>query len=300
MSHIIEISDLSKEYPSFLLDNINIQIPYGKIVGLIGENGAGKTTLISLILNQKKRDEGYIKVFGLDNIKDERKIKKDIGFVVDECCFHNCLNAKNVKSIMKSIYPEWDNSYFESLLKKFDISEIKKISEMSKGMKSKLMLAVAMSHNPRLLILDEVTSGLDPVVRDDILNILKEFVNDETKSVFFSTHITSDLDKIADYIAFLHKGKLVFIKSLEELQQNFLLIKCTEGEYKKINQEDIVIKYKEEGKYILLVAKSTINKDYYQIGEIPTIDDIMLLYIKGENINDWFNKKRPFSYSKES
>lgn len=286
MSCIIEINNLTKQYPSFLLDNINMKIPYGKIIGLIGENGAGKTTLISLVLNQIKRDSGYIKIFDMDNIKEEKKIKEEVGFVVDECSFHGCLSPRNIGSIMKSIYPKWDNSLFSELIRRFDINDLKKVSQMSKGMKSKLMLAVAISHNPKLLILDEVTSGLDPVVRDDILHILKEFASTQGKSVFFSTHITSDLDKIADYVAFLHKGKLVFMEPMEKLRKDFLLIKCLENDYKNIMkdniiQNNIIVQYEEEGKHILLVTRSQLNCDYEKKGQIPTLDDIMLLYIKG-------------------
>lgn len=280
MDNILEINQLSKEYPSFLLDNIKMEIPYGKVIGLIGENGAGKTTLISLILNQIKRDHGEIKIFGLDNITDEITIKKDLGFVIDECCFHACLNPININSIMKSVYSQWDEKQYFKFLLDFSINHKKKVEEMSKGMKSKLMLAVALSHNPRLLILDEITSGLDPVIREEILLILKKFVNDGTKSVFFSTHITSDLDKIADYVVFFHQGVLIFMESLEKLRQEFYLIEYTEEPYEKINYLDIVAKYVEENKYRILVRNNK-NSDYSKIGKVPTIDDIMLLNIKG-------------------
>jgi ABC-2 type transport system ATP-binding protein len=280
MNNIIEIHNLSKKYPQFFLDNINLDIPYGKIIGLIGENGAGKTTLLDLILNQRKPNNGYVKIFGLDNVKDEKKIKKDIGFVVDECCFHACFNSNNIKTIMKSIYTEWDNAYFDSMLDRLGLNRTQKIKNMSKGMKSKLMLAIALSHNPHLLILDEITSGLDPVIRDDVLSILKEFINDNQRSVFFSTHITSDLDKIADYVAFIHKGSLVFMEPKEQLRRKYLLIRCTESDYSRINQEDIVAQYKEGGQRVILIT----NRDYYDIGELPTIDDIMLLNIKGRAV----------------
>lgn len=283
MNNAIEIQDTTKRYPDFVLDNINLEIPYGKIVGLIGENGAGKTTLISLILNQRNRDNGTIKIFGLNNIKDEKKIKADIGFVVDECCFHDCLSPKNIGSIMKPIYPQWNNSYFNELLSVFGLSGTKKISELSKGMKGKLMLATALSHNPRLLILDEVTSGLDPVVRDDILQILKDFVKDGSKSVFFSTHITSDLDKIADYVAFLHKGNLVFIEECGQLKCGLLLLECSAEEYNTINKEKVVAYYLDDkaNKYTLLFRHSLEIEQTYVKCKTPTIDDIMLIYIKG-------------------
>lgn len=280
-NYILEINELSKKYPNFLLDNINMQIPYGKIVGLIGENGAGKTTLINLILNQQKRDKGQVKVFGLDNIQEDVEIKKNIGFVIDECCFHSCLNPNDIKIIMSSIYKNWDNSLYADLLSEFDILAKKNISDMSKGMKTKLMLAVAMSHKPRLLILDEVTSGLDPVVRDDILQILSKFIDNKKRSVLFSTHITSDLDKIADYIVFLHRGSLVFMSSINEIRQNYLLVKCSDSDYEKVDHKNIIVEYKEENTYKLLLSRAALNNDYANLGYPPTIDDIMLLYIKG-------------------
>lgn len=283
VDNILEIKNLSRRFSDFLLNDISINIPYGKVVGLIGENGAGKTTLINLVLNQKRRDNGEIRVFGLDNIKDEKAIKKDIGFVMDECCFHTCLNPNDIQFIIKSIYPTWNCSQYQDLLSAFNVNRRKKILDMSKGMKTKLMLATAMSHNPHLLILDEVTSGLDPVVRDDILQILKNFVSDQTKSVLFSTHITSDLEKIADFVSFLHKGSLVFTSSMKEIQQNLLLIKCTDNDYGKINPKDIIIEYKEDNVNRVLVTKSSKNNIYCEMGNVPTIDDIMLVYIKGTN-----------------
>lgn len=289
MNYILEVTNLTKNYSSFKLDNINLQIPYGRIVGLIGENGAGKTTLISLILNQIKKESGHINIFGEDNIKEENKIKQKIGFLVDECCFHACLNANDIRKIMRSIYTQWDDAEFNSLLIKLDIDSSKKISELSKGMKNKLMLAVAMSHSPSLLILDEVTSGLDPVVRDDILLLLKDYVHQRQTTVFFSTHITSDLDKIADDIAFIHNGKLVFYEPLLKLQKDYLFLKCSKDEYQKVNKEDIIISSCRDNECSLLIKNHSNYPDNIGVISIPTIDDIMLLYIKGGLLNDRVN-----------
>ncbi|HGM3509298.1 TPA: AAA family ATPase, partial [Clostridioides difficile] len=223
--------------------------------------------------------------------------KKNIGFVVDESCFHSCLTSKDIKHIMKHIYSDWNNSYFDLILEKCNLNINKKISDMSKGMKTKLMLAVALSHDPDLLILDELTSGLDPIMRDELLHVLKEFINNKNKSILFSTHITSDLEKIADYIAFLHKGKLIFVKSLEELQKDFLLIKCSKNNYEQFDKENIFAQYEENEKYILLVNSNLIiDSGTYESKKVPTIDDIMLLHIKGEQKIDWFNKKRFLTY----
>ncbi|MGZ7440366.1 ABC transporter ATP-binding protein [Paenibacillus sp. TH7-28] len=289
MNHIVDISNLTKNYSSFKLDNINLQIPYGRIVGLIGENGAGKTTLISLILNQIKRDSGSIKIFDEDNIKEENKIKQKIGFLIDECCFHSCLNAKDIRKIMRSIYTQWNDAEFNSLLIQLNVDSSKKISELSKGMKNKLMLAVAMSHNPSLLILDEVTSGLDPVVRDEILLLLKGYVQQRQTTVFFSTHITSDLDKIADDIAFIHNGKLIFYEPLQKLQEDYIFLKCSKDEYQRINPKDIFITSCRENEYSLLIKSDSKYSDNIGCISTPTIDDIMLLYIKGDLIHDRVN-----------
>ncbi|RRD94933.1 ABC transporter ATP-binding protein [Clostridiales bacterium COT073_COT-073] len=279
MDYSMEINGVVKSYPgsSFILDNIHMQIPYGKIIGLIGENGAGKTTLIQLILNQISADSGNIKIFGMNHRKMEKDIKSKIGFVMDECCFHTCLSAKEVGKILKYIYLQWNNKDFEVYLSRFEIDQEKRITELSKGMKNKLMLATALAHNPDILILDEITSGLDPVVRDDILNILKDFIATQKKSVFFSTHITSDLDKAADIIAFIHKGKLVFMEEKEKIKNTFRIYSCSNEKTDNIKNSEICAKYYENGQWHFLLK----NSKSEIIGKEPTLDEIMLLFIKG-------------------
>lgn len=281
MNLVMEIEGLSKNYKNFSLTDINLKIPYGHIVGLIGENGAGKTTLISLILNQIKRSDGSIKIFGKDNLQKEKEIKEDIGFVMDECCFHNCLSPNNIQKIMQQIYRNWDSSQYTQLLKNFQIVNTKKISEMSKGMKSKLMLAVAMSHHPKFLILDEITSGLDPVIRDDILMFLKDFVRNGENAVFFSTHITSDLDKVADDIAFLNNGQLVFYENIKKLKNEYALLQCNQKELLSVNPNDMIAHYVVNDRAIALIHNDVRQEFYPGTITSPTIDDIMLLYIKG-------------------
>ena len=221
-------------------------------------------------------------MFGMDNIEHDIECKKSIGFAVDECCFHNCLNAYNINNIMCGIYKEWDESKFMSYLSQFIIKPQKKISDLSKGMKSKLMLAIAMSHNPKFLILDEITSGLDPVIRDDILLILKDYVSKTNSSVLFSTHVTSDLDRIADEIAFLHEGNLIFYETTQALKEQYKLVQCSAEHYENLPKANIKKVLVRAGMYSVLVS-GDINASLVNSVGVPSIDDIMLLYIKGEN-----------------
>jgi len=282
MEYILETQGVTKKYGSFVLDSIDLKVPYGKIVGLIGENGAGKTTFIRTVLNQIKKDAGIIRIFGLDNVENDITCKKSIGFVTDECCFHNCLNANNINSIMKHIYINWDTNIFIGFMDNFHINPMKKINDLSKGMKSKLLLAIALSHSPKLLILDEITSGLDPIVRDDILLVLKDYVTDKNASVIFSTHVTSDLDRIADEIAFLHEGKLIFHETTKTLNKRYKLIRCSMEEYNKLPKDYIEKTLVRGDEYIALTRNNGVELNEGSVCT-PSVDEIMLLYIKGEN-----------------
>ena len=213
MENAIVVKNLRKNYKDFQLKDISFSVPKGCIMGFVGENGAGKTTTLKGILNLINRDGGSVEIFGMDNIKDEKKIKEDIGVVFDECCFYDSLNPKESSKIMKRIYKNWDGKIFNDYLKKFQIPDKKIIKEFSKGMKMKLSIAIALSHKPKLLIMDEATSGLDPIVREEILDIFLDFIQDEEHSILMSTHITGDLDKIADYITFINNGEIIFSKS---------------------------------------------------------------------------------------
>lgn len=282
MSNVLEIKKMNKTYPntSFALKDIDLCVPEGEIVGLVGKNGAGKTTLISLVLDQIIPDSGTIAFFGYSNREfNTTNIKDKIGFVIDECCYHSCLSSVEIGNILKHVYNKWDSHRYNAYLRQFDVDPSKKISEMSKGMKSKMMLATALAHNPKLLILDEITSGLDPVVRDDILHILKDYVAATSNAVFFSTHITSDLDKIADRVAFLHEGELIFEEELENLRKRFILYTCSDANAIISDESAVVAKYSEfNNVHYLLEKEKTILE-----GNVPTIDDIMLLYIKGRD-----------------
>ncbi len=214
----IEIKNLTKRYEDFTLDNLSFCLPTGCIMGLVGENGAGKSTTIKLILEMIKKDDGEIKILGRDNSEMN---KEDIGIVLDEVGIPECLNAVQVGKIMKLIYKNWDSSVYSSYIERFRLPIKKKFKEYSKGMKMKLGLAIALSHDPKLLILDEAMAGLDPVVRDDLLDIFAEFTRDESHSVLISSHIVSDLEKICDYIAFISKGRLMLCEDKDALYEQY-------------------------------------------------------------------------------
>lgn len=284
MENILEIKNLSKKYPEFELKNVNIILPKGTIMGFIGENGAGKTTTIKTILNIVQKDSGEIKVFGLDNIKEEKKIKENIGVVLDDSFLSEYLSPIDINQIMKNIYTNWDEKLYFKYIKEFKLPEKKMSKEYSSGMKMKLKIAVALSHHPRLLILDEPTSGLDPIARSEILDIFQEFIQDEEHGIFVSSHITSDLEHIADYITFINNGEIVFTKTRDELLDNYGIVKCTEEQYKTIKKEDYIKCKKNKYEYDILIENKYEFKKKYEFSVIdkPNVEDIMLIYIKGE------------------
>lgn len=225
MDSMLHVEALEKSYADFRLDNISFDLPEGYIMGLIGPNGSGKTTTIKAILNMTERDGGKITVFGKDNIASEQEIKKDIGAVFDSSSFVDEWTMADVEKAYTLFYPAWDSEKYWSLLSRFRIGKTKKVKELSKGMQMKLMLACAFSYDARLLILDEPTSGLDPVSRDELLDILCEYIEDGRRSVLFSTHITPDLEKIADYITYIHLGQLIFTGTKEDFADSFRVVR---------------------------------------------------------------------------
>ena len=287
MENIIEIKKLKKKYDDkFELGKIDLAIPKGVIVGLIGENGAGKTTLIKSMLNIIKIDSGEIKIFGKDHKKEEKDIKEDIGVVLDNMFFPELLNAKDINESMKDIYKNWDSKLYFSYLKEFDLPENKPLKSMSKGMRKKLEIVVAISHKPKLLILDEPTSGLDPVVRNEVLDIFLKFIEDEEHSILLSTHITSDLEHIADEIIFIDKGKKVLQKSRDEIIDNYGILKCDIDYFSNIDKKDIIAYKKTKYAYEILVNdKEKASKKYHNcVIDKITLEDLMVLVIKGEKI----------------
>lgn len=284
MKNVIEIKNLKKEYDTnFKLGELNLEIPSGCIIGLIGENGAGKTTLIKILLNIIKSDQGQIKIFGKDHIQYESDIKEDIGVVLDNMFFPEILTANDINNVMKGIYRTWDQSLFYDYLNKFELPKDKMIKTLSKGMRKKLEIATALSHHPKLLVLDEPTSGLDPVVRGDILDLFLDFIQDEDHTILLSTHITSDLEHIADEIIFIDRGKIVLNKNRDELLDSYGILKCDLDNFNNIEKEDIVRYKKNKYNYeILIENRSKISKKYkdYVIDKI-TLEELMVLMIKG-------------------
>lgn len=237
----ITINNLTKTYPSFSLSNLNISVPSGSIVGLVGQNGAGKTTMIKAILNMISTDSGNITVLGTDNRSgDFISLKEDIGAVLGEMGIAGCLTGKHIDKIMKNIYRNWQSELFMNYLERFDVPTDKEFKSLSKGMKMKAGLAVALSHNPRLLILDEATSGLDPVARDDLLDILMEYTRDEKNTVLLSSHIVSDLEKACDYIAFLCNGKLLLFEEKDRLREDYAVVHMPGEEFSHIQNSKVV------------------------------------------------------------
>lgn len=283
MENVIEVKGLRKKYKDFELKDINLSLQKGMIMGFIGENGAGKTTTIKAILNLINPTSGEIKIFGLDNKKEEEKIKEDIGVVLDDSFLSEYLNAEDINKIMKNIYKNWDEKLFFEYIEKFKLPRKQISKEFSSGMKMKLKIATAISHKPKLLILDEPTSGLDPVARNEILDIFQEFIENGENSILVSSHITSDLEHIADYITFINEGKIVLSKERDGLLEKYGLAKCSEEEFKTINSNDYIKYQKNRYDYEVLVEDKNEFKKKYNISIVdrPSLEDIMLIYIKG-------------------
>lgn len=277
----IEIKALSKSFRDFTLNNINLALPQGSIMGLVGENGAGKTTTLKLIMNSVAKDSGIVKVLGVDNESpDFPSLKDDIGVVLDEAYFPEVLSAKNVGAVMTGTYKNWDKDTYAAYLHRFKLSDDKQFKDYSRGMKMKLAIAVALSHSPKLLVLDEATSGLDPMIRDEILDIFNEFTRDETHSILISSHIVSDLEKICDYIAFLHNGRLVLCDEKDRILDKYALLKLSAKEFKTLPPE--AVKGVKRGKWETeaLVLREAVPSAFK--AEHAALEDIILFLAKGE------------------
>ena len=243
----LEIRNLTKSYPGFTLDHLNLTLPCGCILGLIGENGAGKSTTIKLILDMIHKDGGTVTILGRDNGEHIELIKEEIGVVTDEAGIPECLTVEQVGKVMKHTFRNWDEAEYARLIGKLSLPEKKQFKDFSRGMKMKLAIAVAMSHHSRLLILDEATSGLDPVVRDEVVEMFSDFTRDEDHSILISSHIVSDLEKLCDYVAFLHRGKLLLCEEKDRLLEEYGLIHCTAEELRNLPAE--TVRYKKENPY---------------------------------------------------
>ena len=281
----ITMKGISKAFGSNeVLKGVDLTLKSGEIHALMGENGAGKSTTINAVLGLIKKDSGDISILGRHDYEMTAADRELIGVVFDNSNFSGELSPKMLHKVLKDIYHTWDEALYFSLLEKMNLPRDKKIKTFSRGMKMKLSIIAAVSHHPRLLILDEATSGLDPVTRDDILDLFLTFVQEEENSILLSSHITSDLEKIADYIIFIHAGKLVFFKSKDELLADYGIIKCGLAQFGQIEKQDIIAYRKMDYEWQILVGdRKKAEKKYPKAMIVPvTIDEIMLLYVKGE------------------
>ncbi|MEG0640864.1 MAG: ABC transporter ATP-binding protein [Clostridia bacterium] len=275
----IDVQNVTKAYADFTLEPISLALPMGTIMGLVGENGAGKSTLIKLIMNAIPCDGGAVSIWGVSNqAKEFVDLKQDIGIVLDEAYFPEALSAKNIDLIMQKTYLHWDTALYMDYLKQFKLPLDKHFKEYSRGMKMKLAIAVALSHAPKLLILDEATGGLDPMVRDEILDVFNDFTRDESHSILMSSHIVSDLEKICDYIAFLHNGKLVLCEEKDALLNQYALAKLSKADFEALPKSAIVRKKATAYGYDALLFKEQINPAFPT--EKTTLEDIILFMTK--------------------
>ncbi len=276
----IEIHDLYKDYGDFQLDHINLTLPEGCVMGFIGENGAGKSTTIHILLDLIRADSGEVLLYGKPHTSVFPVLKEEIGVVLDETCFPEMMNLTDINSVMQSAFRNWSEDTFFGYVKRFRLPEKKKVKDYSRGMKMKLSIAVALSHGARLLILDEATSGLDPVVRDELLDLFFEFVQDERHTIFISSHITSDLEKICDYVTFLHRGHVLLSEEKDVLLERLGILKCTREQLRELD-EAAVLGVRESS----FGVEALVERENVPAGlliEHASLDDILVFLIKGE------------------
>lgn len=278
MEHALYLENVSKTYPDFKLDNVSLSLPKGAIMGFIGANGAGKSTTIKLILDLVHRESGSITILGRDNLKQLDSIKEHIGVVLDESGFPENLSADDVDRILRRIYRTWDSGRFLKYLREFSLPKGKAVKTYSKGMKMKLSIAAALSHDSQLLILDEATSGLDPVVRDELQDVFLNFIQDEQCSILMSSHILSDLDKICDYITFIHKGKIHFSETKESLMEKYGLLKCSLEDFERLDSGFVLGSRKNQFGVEVLVDKQRMERNL--LIDPVSIEDIMVFTVK--------------------
>ena len=280
-ANAVEIRDLTKKYDGFTLDSISFNVPKGSIMGFIGQNGAGKTTTMRAMLNIIKKDGGTVSMLGMDNIENEIAIKERIAVVFDELPFHDIFNADQMARILSGVYSKWDNEVYSQYLDRLALPRKKKIGQFSKGMKMKLQIACALSHGAELLVMDEATTGLDPVVRSEILDIFLEYLQDENHSILMSSHITSDLEKVADSVTFIDRGKILISGYKDEILEQHGIIKCGKSDYKEIDPADIIsARLNDFGAEVMVSDREAISKKYSGLVIDPaTLEDIMVYYV---------------------
>ena len=286
MSAILEVQGLTKKYKGsdFRLNDVSFSVPSGTIMGFVGENGAGKSTTIGCVLNTLIKDSGTVKVFGKEMTDDSIGIRDDIGVVYDTSSFSEHLTAVEISHAMRQIYSKWDNDLFGEYLCTFKLPEKKKIKTFSRGMTMKLALAIALSHRPKLLVLDEATSGLDPIIRDEMLDLFLDFVQDENHSILLASHIISDLEKVADYITFIHDGRIIFSESKDTLVYDYGVMRLKSVQFAEIEKQDFIACRKHDYQIDVLVTdKQTASKKYRDvIIDNVSVEEIMLMLVKGE------------------
>ena len=284
INNVIELKNVVKDYGDFKLDHISFAVPEGSVCGFIGQNGAGKTTTINLILDIINRDEGEISLFGKPVDKDHAYVREDVGVVFDEMGFHEFMTAKDINIMMKNIYKNWDEVAFFDYLKKFSLPSKKKCGAFSRGMRMKLQIAVAMSHKAKLLIMDEPTSGLDPIVRNEMIGIFRDFVVEEDHTILLSSHITGDLEKIADEVVFIDGGKIVFSGNKDEILEKQGILKCKKEEASKVSEALIVGVEKEAYSTSILVNDRHAAEKLYpdMVIEEAALEDIMIYYVNAK------------------
>ena len=281
----IELLDVVKQYDGFCLDHVSFTVPRGCICGFIGQNGAGKTTTIKAVLNVITMDAGTIRVCGCDNRKQEREFKEKIAVVFDETPFHDDLNAKKLNAILKGVFRNWEEETYFHYLEEFGIPIKRKIGAFSKGMKMKLQIAVALSHNAELLIIDEATAGLDPIVRNEVLDIFMKYMQDENHTILMSSHITSDLEKLADTIVFIHKGKILLQGFKDDILENYGVMKCRKEDFHTVDSTDYIsVRQGEFAVEMLVSDRRDVKKRYPMfMVEKTNLEEIMLYYVQKES-----------------
>ena len=286
VENAIEINNLNKHYKDFELRDVTFKVPSGQVTGFIGQNGAGKSTTIKAILNMLKTDSGEIKVFGADNLEEEFDIKEDVGVVFDDIGFHPNLKPKHINKILKGMYKNWDSEVFFGYLNQLGLPLNKKVKDYSRGMQMKLQIATALSHHAKLLIMDEPTGGLDPIVRNEILDIFMEFIQDSEHTVFLSSHIITDLERIADNIVFIHKGKILLAEAKDKVAERHGILKCSKEEFATVDEDDVIGYRKSSFGIEALVGELEKCQMKYKgmFCEKTSLEEIMLFYVNNTEI----------------
>lgn len=288
MEYSIEIEGLNKKYDSFKLNDVNLRVKQGTIMGFIGENGAGKSTTLKTMMNITRRDSGKINILDMNIDDAEKEVKSRIGVVLDECHYHDTFSARSINTFMKGVYKNWDKKLFYTYLDKFSLPEKKVVKEYSRGMKMKLCIAIALSHNPELLILDEATSGLDPVVRNEILDVFLDYIQDENHSIIMSSHITTDIERVCDYVTFISHGNIIFSDNKDEVLEKYCVMHCSEEIFARLDKQ--LISGYHTGKFGYEVLLNDYNRTREMFPDAVTdkasLEDIMLYYGKQKKLHE--------------